>query len=174
MAPKRNISKDPAPAGGASAPAERPPAGLGTKLALAALCLYVLVLAVLTADQVFELGIHPPELDRMIRTRIGVLKDPALTPEQRAQNEELIIGYHEFSVPHLLRALPKAEGAQRESIVRCLQDIALKFFEPEDPEALGRPSPVALRKIASFGDDPVLWKGWWIETKHRLDQTALR
>ena len=141
---------------------------------LAGLCVYALVLAVLTADQIFGLGLYPPKLDRMIMDHLDHLADPDMPKEERENTEEWLISYHEFAVPHLLKALRGGKPMVTQSATRCLQDIALKFFEPHDPRNPSEPTLQARRKIASFGADPVLWEGWWIETRNRLEEAVPR
>jgi len=176
VAQKKKISREKAARATSPSPENAPEGQSRRRWApralLSGLGLYALVRTVLTADQIFDLGLYPPRLDRMIIARIGRLADRNLSVEERTNIEEWLISYHEFAVPHLLKALKKGEPAVVASATRCLQDIALKFFEPYDPRRPGQPTPEAKRKIASFGSDPVLWEGWWIETRARLEKAV--
>ena len=112
-------------------------------LLVGGLTVYVGVLGVLTADNVFHLGLFPPKLDRILAADIGKLNSADAKTRQAAQDE--IVAYHEFSIPPLIRALDRGDAQQKERCADCLRLIAAKYFLSE----------------ANYGTDAAAWKQWW-------------
>lgn len=115
---------------------------------------YALVLTFFTIDNVLGLGVVRPKLDRQINRQIETLGDPNLTQEQRRGVMEEIISFHEFSVPLLLDAIEKGDPAVQRHSLRCLQEIAARFYNQD---------------IRSAGDDIDQLRRWWDETQEWLE-----
>ena len=80
-------------------------------LLVAGLAVYVGALGVLTADNVFHLGIFPPKLDRILAADIAKLGSADEKKHVAAQDE--ILAYHEFSMPPLPRPIRVRPGGPR-------------------------------------------------------------
>ena len=130
------------------------------KLLLLGLGAYVLVLAVLAADQVFGLGLLPPQLDTHISRNIKSLGDTSLPPEKRRQVMRQIIDYHEFSIPHLINALEKGAPALRQPATFCLVRIGAEFFNLSEERA------------RTLGSDATRWRTWWRATEADLERRS--
>jgi len=151
-----------------AAEAAKPTPSKWDNILVVGLVVYALVLAVLAADQLFNLGLFPPELDKMlrrdIRTLAAIVSDPNLTDEEKKAKAqpiaEEIVNYHEFSVPHLIKALESKDTRLHDPAAQCLVQIGARFFKL--PEAQGK----------SFGTDPAKWKEWWKQTQAELDRRA--
>lgn len=225
------------------------------KVLLICLTVYVVVLAALTADQVFEWGLIRPELDRQILARIETFGRPLpnmptealrrivaraealkgqVAPELGAVREQIqglaegfligappdaaaldgidkrltalsrerrlkpqaakiaaltkmaaelrkleadlpaetrkalaeyakddvnfVINYHEFSIPHLIRALRKGDPARKAAAAYCLKQIARQFFNYRGPEE----------------QDPDAWQRWWRAKEAELERRSKR
>lgn len=111
-------------------------------IGLAVLVIYTLTLGVATADELFNLGLFPTKLDKMIAAAVKQLEsdDPGL--RQKALQD--LVEYGDFAVPQLIRALDKE---------RTPRDLALKALEEIQGEK--KPSPEA-------------WKKWYQENKDRF------
>ena len=137
-------------------------------LLVAGLIIYALILLVLACDQLFELGLIRPELDRLldrdIQSLSRVYQDAAVPKEQKEAMIENIVNWHEFSVPHLLDSLQSGNPAEQAAARDCLLRIGVRFFKLP---------AYATRK----GTDPSKWDAgqwevWWKETKALLDSRA--
>jgi len=111
-------------------------------IGLAVLVIYTLTLGVATADELFNLGLFPTKLDKMIAAAVKQLEsdDPGL--RQKALQD--LVEYGDFAVPQLIRALDKE---------RAPQDLVIKALEEIQREK--KPSPEA-------------WKKWYQENKDRF------
>ncbi len=135
------------------------------KILVTLLVAYALILLVLACDQLFQLGIIRPELDRLLERDIQALsrvyQDAAIPQERREAMIEGIVNWHEFSVPHLIDSLQSTNSAEEAAARDCLLRIGARFF--------------ALKAYATkAGTDPekwdtVQWKAWWKETRSLLD-----
>ena len=95
-------------------------------IGLVVLIVYTLILAVMTADQIFGLGFFPTKLDRMIAESI----DKFDSEEERVRNDGVreIIEYGDFSVPQLVKALDRDQQVA-ELAVSCLKKITEQDFK---------------------------------------------
>ena len=128
-------------------------------LIVAGFCIYALILAVLTVDQIFNLGLYPPKLDRMLSSHIQALGNPDLKPEEKQALADELVSYHEFSVPLLLKAVKKGDPQVKPAALRCLQEIAARFFDAD---------------IRPMGDDPAQLDAWWKDLRAKLDAAVPR
>ena len=225
------------------------------KVLLLCLTVYVAVLAVLTADQIFEWGIIRPALDRQLLARIETFSRPLpnvpdealrrivaqaealkgkLAPEVESAREriqglaegfligappdaatldqvaktlaalaktprlkpqapriaelaklaaelrglvaalpeetrkalakhakdgvEFVVNYHEFAIPHLIRALRAGDAARKAAAAYCLKQIARRFFNYRGAE----------------GEDPDAWQRWWAAKEADLERRSKR
>ena len=69
-----------------------------------ALAIYVLVLMVAAVDELFDLGVFPPELEKQIATHLKQLRS-ADTMEQNAAEKWLVEEGHQFAVRQLIAEL---------------------------------------------------------------------
>lgn len=104
---------------------------------------YVGTLGVLTADNIFQLGLFPPKLDRILMADIAKLASQDEKEAKAAQEE--IVSYHEFSVPPLLRAMERGDAAHQARCAECLRLIASRYFLSD----------------ANYGTDSAAWRRWW-------------
>jgi hypothetical protein len=102
-------------------------------IGLAVLVLYTLSLSVATADQLFNLGLFPTKLDRMIAESIRKFDNDST----RDQGMKEITQYGDFAVPQLIKALSDGDKIRTASIT------ALKKITDQDM------------------DDPAQWKEWY-------------
>ncbi len=118
-------------------------------LVVCGLVIYVGALGALTADNVFQLRLFPSRLERLLAGEIARLDSPDPKVRQAAQDE--IVGYHEFSIPLLIRALRSGDAQRKERCAECLSLIARKFFLSD----------------ADYGPHAGRWSQWW-----RIQQAA--
>jgi len=111
-------------------------------IALAILIIYTLTLAVATADEVFDLGIFPTKLERMVSKAIKDLKNP--DPKIQAQAKQELELYGDFAIPELIKALNDPEV--KDQVLALLKEITGK----------------------NLGEDPKEWKKWYKRHKHEF------
>ncbi len=111
-------------------------------IALILLILYTLSLAVATADEVFDLGIFPTKLERMVSKAIKDLKNP--DPKIQAQAKKELELYGDFAIPELIKALNDPEV--KDEVLALLKQITGK----------------------NLGEDPKEWKKWYKRHKHEF------
>ena len=128
-------------------------------LLLAGMTAYVVVLLVLTVDQIFGPWLIVPELDRHLMAQIRALAAADAVDRQGAETE--IVSYHEFSIPLLIKTLKKGDTKLHAPAARCLVQIARKFFQRYSPA-----------NYESFGTDPAPWEEWWEKTDAMLERAA--
>ncbi|HUT52328.1 MAG TPA: hypothetical protein VM658_02955 [bacterium] len=106
-------------------------------IGLAVLILYTLCLSVATADQLFNLGLFPTKLDRMVAESIRKFASDSTRDEGMRE----ITQYGDFAVPQLVKAL-------------------------NDGDKIRTASMTALQKITDQNmDDPAKWKEWYRQHK---------
>jgi len=111
-------------------------------IALVILIIYTLTLAVATADEVFDLGIFPTKLERMVSKAIKDLKNPDLKIQAQAKKELELYG--DFAIPELIKALNDPEV--KDEVLALLKQITGK----------------------NLGEDPKEWKKWYKRHKHEF------
>ena len=111
-------------------------------IALILLILYTISLAVATADEVFDLGIFPTKLERMVGKAIKNLKSP--DPKIREQAKKELELYGDFAIPRLIKALKDPEV--KDDVLKLLKEITGK----------------------NFGDNPKEWWKWYKRHKHEF------
>lgn len=111
-------------------------------IGLVVLILYTLTLGVAAADEIFDLGMFPDKLDRMISESIDKFK--SLDPAVREAGVNEIKEYGDFAVPQLIKSLDE-DGQARELALECLNSITDK----------------------NFGSDVDAWKDWY--DKHKKE-----
>ena len=126
-------------------------------LLLVGLTLYVLVLVVLTIDQLFGPWIMIPPLDRQLLRQMDTLTSSDAKARGKARAE--IVSYHEFSIPLLIKRLKRDDPALQKEVNACLVEIAKKFFDSDN---------------RAFGPNPERWTAWWKEVEARLEEAAER
>lgn len=109
-------------------------------IGLAVLVIYTLCLGGATADQLFNLGLFPTKLDRMIGQAIDKLGSQ--DPEARDQAFTEIVQYGDFAVPQLIKALNQQNPVQ-EAAIKALKQITDQSM-----------------------DDPAKWKEWYKQHKN--------
>ena len=139
---------------------EKKPDGRHALYIMIGLTVYVAVLAVLAADQVFGLGLFPPELDRKLERDIASLADASIPLEKRRATFEEVVGYHEFSVPHLIAALKKKDPALQSAATACLIRIGAQFFGLREDQA------------RAFGSDFRQWETWWKGVQAEMEKRS--
>lgn len=77
---------------------------------------------------------------------------------RRREATDYIINYHEFSIPHLIRALRKAEPPAQAAALYCLDQIARRFFRYAGPDMT----------------TPEEWSQWWKRTEAGLENLSRR
>ena len=108
------------------------------------------------AARIKELEAMAAELRRLRATvPAEKLKDLA---RHRDEDVEYVINYHEFSVPHLIRALRKGSPAVKAAAAYCLRQIAGRFFNHRGDE----------------GADPDKWGEWWAKKERELERRSKR
>jgi len=112
------------------------------KVALALLVIYTLSLAVATADEIFNLGLFPTKLERMIGKAIKNLKSPDSEVQFQAKKE--IELYGDFAIPQLIKALDAPE----------IKHQALELLKTVSGKNLGQ--------------DPKAWRDWYKKHKHEF------
>ena len=98
-------------------------------IGLAVLVVYTVGLGVATADQVFDLGLFPAKLDRMIAESINKFDSAEKTDREAGLHE--ILQYGDFSVPQLIDALDRSQQT-RNLAIQSLK--AITGQELEDPK----------------------------------------
>ena len=111
-------------------------------IALVILIIYTLTLAVATADEVFDLGIFPTKLERMVSKAIKDLKNP--DPKIQTQAKKELELYGDFAIPELIKALNDPEV--KDEVLALLKQITGK----------------------NLGEDPKEWKKWYKRHKHEF------
>ena len=111
-------------------------------IALVILIIYTLTLAVATADEVFDLGIFPTKLERMVSKAIKDLKNPDSKIQAQAKKELELYG--DFAIPELIKALNDPEV--KDEVLALLKQITGK----------------------NLGEDPKEWKKWYKRHKHEF------
>jgi len=111
-------------------------------IALVILIIYTLTLAVATADEVFDLGIFPTKLERMVSKAIKDLKNP--DPNIQSQAKKELELYGDFAIPELIKALNDPEV--KDQVLTLLKEITGK----------------------NLGEDPKEWKKWYKRHKHEF------
>jgi hypothetical protein len=106
-------------------------------IGLAVLILYTLSLSVATADQLFDLGLFPTKLDRMIAESIRKFNSDSTRDEGMKE----IIQYGDFAVPQLIKSLDDGDKV-RTSCIAALQKITDQDMK-----------------------DPAKWKEWYNQHK---------
>lgn len=108
-------------------------------IGLAILVVYTLGLGVAMADEVFDLGIFPTKLQRLIGESID--KFDSIDASEREAALEQIILYGDFAVPQLIKALDESKQT------RTIAITALKRTTGQDL------------------DSPEQWKEWYRQHK---------
>ncbi len=109
-------------------------------IGLGILVLYVVVLGVATADEVFSFGLFPTKLDRMICESIEKMQSPDAVTREEGKQE--ILEYGDFSVPQLIDALDEPEPLKGLAL-ECLAEVSNQ----------------------EFGTDTTIWKNWYKDHK---------
>lgn len=110
------------------------------EIGLVVLVVYAITLGIAAADEIFDLGLFPTKLDRMISESIE--KFSSEDQSMREQGVMEIEQYGDFAVPQLIEALDK--GGQ-------VKDLALKCLP--------------LVTETDFGTDVEAWKKWYKDHK---------
>ncbi len=116
--------------------------GLKSKLLTAALAIYVAVLMVAAADELFDLGIFPPELDRRIAVRIKDLHstDPAV---KKKAEQWLVEEGHQFAIRQLIQALrdPQIADDAAKLLKQICSEMDLDAQAAQAVKRLNNPDP---------------------------------
>ena len=100
------------------------------RIALAVLVVYTLVLGVITADQVFDLGLIPTKLDRMIAKSIKKLESE--DPKLRNEGFKEVLEYGDFAIPQLVKALDRGPEVQKLAISALKRITGQNFEAPRE------------------------------------------
>jgi hypothetical protein len=106
------------------------------EIGLVVLVIYAITLGIAAADEIFDLGLFPTKLDRMIAESIQNFKSP--DPSVRDQAVMEIQQYGDFAVPQLIDALDE-QGQTKELALKCLVMVTDQ----------------------DFGDNMEAWKRWY-------------
>jgi hypothetical protein len=104
------------------------------------------------------LGALAKHVETLNRLREGLPEPQRQKLTERWNTTEYIINYHEFSIPHLIRALRGEDKSGRAAATYCLHQIAARFFNYRGSE----------------GGDPERWKDWWRRTEAELERRSRR
>ncbi len=110
------------------------------EIGLVVLVLYGITLGIAAGDEIFDLGLFPTKLDRMIEESIGKFKSPDSGLREEGVKE--IKEYGDFAVPQLIEALDD-DSEVRELALECLTEVTEQ----------------------KFGRDVEAWKSWYKEHK---------
>ena len=134
------------------APNEKPQdnrrAALVQHLLIGGLTLYVVVLGVATVDELFDLGIFPPELDRQIRVHIKNLESS--DPLVRAEAEKQLVEIGHFAIKLLIKGMHKETLRAKcaELLTKIVDDLDLQSQCKNTINRLGDRNPRVRKKAA--------------------------
>lgn len=99
-----------------------------SEIILVGLTIYVIILGVATLDELFELGIFPPELDKQVNTHIAALRDPAAAPEAKKTADAALMDIGHFAVRQLILELkhPDMRAKAADLLKRICADLDLE------------------------------------------------
>lgn len=99
------------------------------EIGLAVLVIFTVSLGVATMDELFQFGLFPTKLDRLIGEAID--KFESQDPRTRETGVREVIEYGDFAIQQLIKALDK-KGQTQDVAVRCLKKITGQRFETPD------------------------------------------
>lgn len=105
------------------------------EIGLTLLIIYSITLGIATADEIFDLGIFPTKLEKMIAQSIEKLKSNDKQIQEQAMKE--LEEYGDFAVPQLIKAIDNENI--RPLVLETLKKVAGK----------------------DLGNDPNAWKEWY-------------
>jgi len=121
-----------------------------SEIILVGLTIYVIILGVATVDELFDLGIFPPELDKQISSHIAVLRDPSATPEAKKKADAALMDIGHFAIRQLIIELkhPDMKAKAADLLKRICAELDLEGQAQRTVERLGDRDPKERKKAA--------------------------
>ncbi len=114
-----------------------PQGGMGSKLLTIALAIYVCVLALAAVDELFDLGVFPPELERQIAAKIDDLRSTDPMKVDRAEKWLFEEG-HQFAVRQLINELkdPQIGAKAAQILAKICNELDLEAMAEQQVKQL--------------------------------------